>query len=99
MSISVTVDNRAPQGQGVMAYCTVASGGSSHSLAVYVSPPTLRDIAAPELDAYLQARALVASNQPTEALTIVTPYATGQQGSKEDTRNWAARWRDGEILS
>lgn len=103
MSASAVVNSQAKQG-GLMATCTVTdpTGKSLAPVNVFVSPATWASIPSAEQVAYLEARALLVCGYPTDANTLVQPYATGgapTTPSGTDTRNWAALWVAGTILS
>lgn len=82
-------------------------------VSVVVRPWALRVVPEEHRDTYVRARALHAvGNSETEgdtdaALAIVKPLAKGEPGApglgaapaRPDTRNWARRWVDGEIIS
>lgn len=93
MSATVTVG--AAAGTNPTVYpCTVGSA----TFSVVVSAQTLAAVPSDEQSSYVQARALLASGDASGATDIVTPYATGSAGPP-DTRNWAAKWLAGQILS
>lgn len=101
MSATATITGTEPQG-GLMAYATVDDNGTETTLAVYVSPTTLTRIPGDQLPAYLQARALYGAGHIDAALALVTPLATGSAPTVPngtDTRNWAALWVGGQVLS
>lgn len=101
MSISVTVLKTEKQ-DGIMAYISVIDGIQSQELAVYVSPYTANSIPSAELNDYLHARALLGTGHHEAAIALATTLSAGSASTAPnvpDTRNWAAKWIAGEILS
>lgn len=99
MSVTATITNQENQG-GIMAYVTVDDSNTVKNIAVFVSSPTVNLVPETEFDIYLQARALLSTGYPSDALNLVSSYATGSiTATGEDTRNWAALWVVGNILS
>lgn len=100
--MSATVIVGAAVGQSPTVYpCTVDGA----SISVVVSAQALATIPAAERDAYVRARALLATSDPQGAEAIATPLASGPAPAPSPSpavvheRNWARRWLGGEIPS
>jgi hypothetical protein len=98
--MSATVIVGAAEGKNPTAYpCQVSvNGGAQQNVTVIVLATTVAAIPDTELQAYLEARAMLAVGDDADAAETVTPYATGEAGPP-DTRNWAALWLAGQIPS
>lgn len=109
MAATATV-NGSPTVRGcVVASVTVTDGTDSYPLAVIVSAQTWAALPPTEQLVYLQCRGLLSAGPGfgAEAAALAGPLATGTAGvaaapgvkAVPETRNWAALWTAGQILS
>jgi hypothetical protein len=74
-----------------------APGAEPVAFSVMVNDWTWEAIGWPQRVPYLQCRALVWTGYLADAQALAAPYAAGSAGPP-DTRNWAQRLLDGEMV-
>lgn len=93
--MSATVAVGAAEGANPTVYpCRVSvGGGKEQSVTVVVTSATLAAIPAAQQGAYLEARAMLAIGDSTDATATVEPY------SNPGNPTWADQWLSGSVPS